>query len=519
METQRRPTSILIHGGLVLTDPNGGPTATDILIEADRIARVAPHIPPGPKTKTIDARDRLVIPGLVNAHTHAHNNLARGSIDRLPLEIWVQYLATRVANRTPRDIYVGAAIGAIEMARTGTTCACDMAQVTPWPTDEALDAVAQAYADVGLRASIAPQVFDLSFTESVAGLERRLPRNVRAAIANRPPYPRDEVLVTLRRAADRWHAFSSGRLRFGVGPNLATLCSDEFLVACSQLARERNLTLQTHLSETKTEAYTAWQRYGKRATEKLWDLGLLGPETVLAHSVWLNDHELDLVAESRSTVAHNPVSNLKLGAGIAPVLKMRQRGINVALGTDGSASNDNQNMFGPLRLASILHRVVDPNYDCWLGARDVLRMATENGARAAGFEGQIGAIMPGRKADLVLLDLRTTYYHPRNDLVSQLVFAEVGSSVSMVMVDGRVIVEHGHMTTVDEAALLAEAAEIGQRVAVEMQASLPLVERLEPYIRRAYLEANRADSLINQYASDAYRSLQAEKRAEENSTP
>jgi cytosine/adenosine deaminase-related metal-dependent hydrolase len=199
------------------------------------------------------------------------------------------------------------------------------------------------------------------------------------------------------------------------------------------------------------------------ATEKLRELGLLGPRTLLAHSVWLEDRELDILAETGSAVSHNPVSNLKIGAGIAPVLGMLRRGIPVALGTDGSASNDNQNMFGPLRLAAILHRVVDPAYDRWPGAADALRMATLHGARAAGFGDQIGRIATGFKADFVLLDLGTTYYHPRNDLIQHVVFAEVGSSVRTVLVDGRVVLDEGRVTTVDEAALARALAE--QRIA------------------------------------------------------
>jgi 5-methylthioadenosine/S-adenosylhomocysteine deaminase len=502
--------AILIRGGLVLTDARATPAPADVLVEGDRVVRVAPGLEAGPGTRVIEARDRVVMPGFVNAHTHAHNNLARAALDGRPLEIWVQYLGARVANRTPRDIYVGAAVGALEMLRTGTTCACDMAQVTPWPTDEGLDAVARAYADVGLRASIAAQVFDLSFVESLAGVEALLPAEVRAAVARRGPYPRDEALATVRRAVARWHGAAGGRIRFGVGPNLLTLCSEPFLEACVELSRAGDLTLQTHLSETTAEAVSARQRHGMRAAEKFHALGLLGPRTLLAHSVWLDDRELDLLAETGSTVAHNPVSNLKLGAGIAPVLAMRRRGVAVAIGTDGSASNDNQNLFFPLRLAAILHRAVDPDYDRWPGAADALYMATVEGARGAGFGDDLGAIAPGRKADLVLLDLGATYYHPRNDLVQHLVFCEVGSSVRTALVDGRVVLDEGRVTTVDEPALLAEADEIAARVAVEMGDRVAEVRRLEPYVRRAYLAANRADWPVNHYASEAYRDLPRE---------
>jgi cytosine/adenosine deaminase-related metal-dependent hydrolase len=503
--------TLRIQGGTVLADPDAQPVAADVAVEGSRIARVGRDLGTGPNAvpaaEVLDARNLLVMPGLVNAHTHAHNNLVRGAVDGLPLELWVPHLVARVAHRTVRDVYVGAALGAVEMVRTGTTCACDMANVVPWPTDETLDAVARAYADVGLRVTLAPQVADLTVLDSLDAHGVALPPDVRAAAARPEPYPGDEVLATIRRAARRWHGHADGRIRFGVGPSLPTRCSDAFLVACRELASELGLGLQTHLSETKAEAVEAWRRYGRRATEQLHALGLLHPHTVLAHSIWLDDRELDLIAAAGATVAHNPVSNLKLGAGIAPVLAMRARGIPVALGTDGSASNDTQNMFLPLRLAPILHRVTDPAYERWPDARDALRMATLAGARAAGVEAEVGRVAPGFKADLVLLDLAASHYHPRNDLVRQVVFGEVAGSVRAVVVDGRVVVRDGRVTTVDEAALLAEADEIGRRMAVEMRGPLERVRALEPYVRRAYLAANRSDTTVNRYASDAYRAL------------
>ena len=484
--------AMLVRGGLVLRDADAPAARADILIEGERIVAVEPVLSVGPDTTVLDARERLVIPGLVNAHTHAHNHLAKGAIDGLPLELWLGHLAARVVGRTPHEIYVGAALGAIEMARTGTTCACEMAQILPWPTPEALDAVAQAYADVGLRASIAAQVTDLSVLHSLAGLAARVPVAVQAEIARQPPYPLAEVLATLRDAAARWHGAAGGRLRFGVGPSIVHLCSDAFLRGLAALATERGLDVQTHLCETKAEAVTAWRRYGRSATAQLRALGLLGPRTLLAHSIWLDDADIAAIAEAGSTIAHNPISNLKLGAGVAPLLRLRERGCQVALGTDGSASSDNQNLFGALRLSALLPRVTTPDYARWPSAADAFRMATLGGARAAGFEGHIGRIAPGYAADLVLLDLHATYFHPLNDPIAQLVYCEVGSSVRTVLVAGRVIVEEGRVTTVDEAALLAEADAIATRIQASLDGPLALTRHLGPYLDAAYRELSAA---------------------------
>jgi cytosine/adenosine deaminase-related metal-dependent hydrolase len=507
LESGVAASRLLVRGGLVITGPESGPSTTDVLVEGDRIARVGPDLPVAPDTTVLDARDRLVIPGLVNAHTHAHNNIARGAIGALPLELWLLHLKARVERLGPRDVYVMTALGALEMLRTGTTTACDMAQTGPWPSDEMIDAVAQAYVDVGLRASIAPQFGDLPFHHGVAGLAELLPADVRREIEGRPGFPRAEALGALRRAIDRWDGAAGGRLRLGLGPSIATVCSDELLRECAELARERQVPLQIHLSETKAEAYTAGIAHGKSSAARLAELGVLTPRTLLAHAVWLDERDLDLVAGAGSSVAHNPVSNLRLGAGIAPLRGLRARGVNVGLGTDGAASNDNQNLFGALKLAAILPRIVTPDHDAWPGAADAFRMATVNGARAAGFDGRTGTIAPGMQADLVLLDLRATYYHPRNDVLAQLVYSEVGSSVTTVLVAGRLVLDAGRVTTVDERALLEEANAVGQRIARESAAAEPSIRQLGVSVREACSRASVAELSIDRYATAAHSPL------------
>jgi cytosine/adenosine deaminase-related metal-dependent hydrolase len=236
-------------------------------------------------------------------------------------------------------------------------------------------------------------------------------------------------------------------------------------------------------------------------------VGLLGPNTILAHCVWVDDQDIEIIASTGGSVAHNPMANLKLGSGIAPVLRMRELGCNVALGTDGGGSSDNLNLFGQMKEAAMLHRVTDPNYEHWLGAADVLEMATANGARAAGFEADSGRLAVGQKADIALVDLRPGYFRPRNDVVAQLVFSDVGSSVTTVLVDGKVIVEGGRMTTVDEASLYAEADAIARHIGTELEEPLKRVQRLEPYVRQALFRADREPWPVNRFTTDAYREL------------
>lgn len=498
---------LLVRGGVVLAAAGEAPAPADVLVDGDRIAAVGPDLRTGPANEVLDARGCLVMPGLVNAHMHTHNTLARGATDGLPLELWLHRLGLWVAGRSPRELYVAAALGAVEMARSGTTCACDMVQVLPWPTDEALGAVARAYADVGLRAVIAPQVADLPFYHGLTGLAQSLPPELRQEVDRQPRAPRHEVLAVMWRFARSWHGAADGRIRIGVGPTLATVCSRELLEGCADLGNQQGLVIQTHLSETKGEAVTGRASFGKSFTAYLDEVGLLGPRTVLAHAVWIERDEMALIAERGGTVAHNPISNLKLGAGVAPTVDLLDHGCAVALGTDGAASSDNLNLFGPLRLAAILPRAFELSFDRWPRAADVLRMATIGGAQAAGLRGELGEIRPGMLADLVLLDLGSSAFHPSNDLAEQIVFCEVGSSVRTVIVGGRVLVEDNRVRTVDEAALQAEADEIGRRIAADLERRGAPAARLLPHVRRAYLDANRAEWPVNRFGSDSLRSL------------
>jgi cytosine/adenosine deaminase-related metal-dependent hydrolase len=259
------------------------------------------------------------------------------------------------------------------------------------------------------------------------------------------------------------------------------------MVGLAGLARDRGLTLQIHVAETKAGAYAAYVRYGKSAISKLDELGLLGPRTILAHCVWIDERDMDLIAERGATISHNPVSNLKLGSGIAPLARMLERGCKVALGTDGSASSDNQNLFGVIRQAALLPRVTERSHERWPIAADVLTMATFDGGRASGFD-RVGAIAGGELADLVLIDLASTYYQPSNDLLNQLVHADVGASISMVLVNGEVVVKDGRMTRIQEAGLFEEAQEAALRVSDTLTRAPGLAASIVPAMRRA-LEA------------------------------
>jgi cytosine/adenosine deaminase-related metal-dependent hydrolase len=247
------------------------------------------------------------------------------------------------------------------------------------------------------------------------------------------------------------------RLSVFPSPTNPVRCSDELLMICKEIAERHDLGIHTHLLESKVQTALAEKRYGRTMTQHLERLGLLSPRLSCAHTIWIEADDIDRLAANGVVVVHNPESNLKLGTGIAPIAAMLERGVTVALGTDGSDTNDNLVMHEALRLAAMLNRTSNKDRKKWITARQVLAMATDGGARAVQLGGQIGRIARGYRADVVLYDLATPTWTPLNDPVQQMVFAETGSAVDTVLVGGEVVVEHGEIRLFDAPAILAEA--------------------------------------------------------------
>lgn len=441
----------------------------NVAIEGKRIVQVTSSpLAPGPGVKRIDGRDRLLIPGLINAHTHSPENLLKGRVEAVPLELWLADLFGSSFAFSEREIYLAAMVGSIEMLKTGTTAVVDHFWVNGAMSETALDAVMSAYRDVGIRAAVAPLVEDdHRITSLILEQEPTLAGNLAVGAAS--PTPAEEYLQVLETFFRRWHRAEGGRLLCMAGPSGVQWCSDRVMSGAMEIARRYDGGYHMHAEETRLQAVSCRQLLGHSAVAHLNALGLLGERTSLAHCVWVDNHDLELLAASGTTVCHNPVCNLKLGSGFAPVLQMVERGVHVALACDGAASNDNQVMFDVLKVAGLMHTVRDPRHQRWLRARQVLSMATMGGAQVLGLTGDVGIVRPGALADLVLLDLTTPAFTPRNDLPQHLVYAETGASVRTVLVDGRVVVEDGQLTRVDEAALLAEVREVWAR----RQADIP----------------------------------------------
>ncbi len=497
-----RAVPLLIRGGQVL---RGGALArADILVEGERIAAVEPALPRPEAAEELDASGFLVIPGLVNAHTHAHNTLLRGLAGRWTLEDLLNHGPALNAGRTAEDHYLSAAIGAIEMLRCGCTAAYDLFMTVPAPTVEDLEAVARAYADVGMRAVLAPAVADLVFWDTVPGLMDLLPKALRLRLEEIRVAPAAALLGMKAQAIRRLHGAAGGRIRTAVAPTIPTQCTDDFLAGCVRLAREHGVGLHTHLAESKVQAVAARRRWGRTAVERLAELGALGPGFVGAHAVWLTDDDMRRLADAGAAVAHNPASNLRLGSGIAAVREMLDAGVTVALGTDGSMCSDNQDLFEALRLAALIGNVRFPHHTArWLTAADVWRMATLNGARAVGLADAVGALEPGRQADMVLLRAGSTFLRPLSDALGSLVYVETGAGVDTVLVAGRVVLRAGRVLGVDEDRLRAQAQAAADRLRARNAAGFALAAEIAPYLSTACRAAAAVPYPVNRYAVPA----------------
>jgi cytosine/adenosine deaminase-related metal-dependent hydrolase len=473
----------IIRGGRVLDAATHRADPADVLVDGATIEEIGrPGMPAPESAVTLDARDRLLIPGLINAHTHAHGALVRGLAgDRIPLELLLNQAGVLNGNRTLEDKYLSAQLSAIEMVRKGCTACYDMFVEFPAPSLDGVHAVARAYSDVGMRAVVAPMMADRTFYQALPGLLDAIPAPARAAVEALRATPYETSLATCREVLKSW-PFDRDRVRPALGPTIPMHCSDEFLRACRDLAREYEVGIQMHVAESRGQAVSGVKKYGKSLTAYLDEIGLLGPRFTAAHGVWLDAEDIKRLAGAGGSVAHNPPSNIRLGAGIAAAREMLDAGVRVGVGTDSPSSSDTQNMFEAMRWASYLSRIATPDYRRWLSAAEAFTMATQGSASVLGMGDRIGRLASGYRADIVLLDLRRPDFVPLNDALLQLVFSEAGAGVDTVMIDGRIVLDRGRLVTVDEEKVRASAEAAAARLK-EANAGLAATARgLEEFV-------------------------------------
>jgi len=493
-------TMTVVRNGRVLDIRGHCAPAADILIAGDTIAEIGPPGLAAPADAVvIDATDRLIHPGLINAHTHGHGNLSKGMGDRLTLELLLTAAPWMSGNRSLEDKYLATYIGALEMLMKGCTACYDLTVEFPQPTPDGLAACAQAYSDAGMRAVVAPMVANISFYEAIPGLMEVLPPALQKEVKRLRLAPYEASLAVMEQVLKDWQ-FDRDLVRPAVAPTIPHHCSDEFMRGCARLAREHGVGLHSHVQESKVQVIVGLQKYGKTPTAHLQELGLLGPDFVAAHGTWLDGDDMKRLADHGASVAHNPGSNMLLGNGIAAVKLMLEKGLNVGIGTDGASCCDNQNMYESLRVAAYGSNVKGPDNDRWLASEDILEAATAGSARALGFGGALGRIAKGYKADLVFIDLNHINWIPLNDPTNQLVHTEDGTAVHSVMVGGRMVVEGRRPVGVDLHALARKAEAARQRLAEANMPSKALFAQLEGLINAFCPGLAKTPYHINHYA-------------------
>lgn len=454
----------LITGARVLAPDMSGAPHRDVLVSAGTIAAVAaPGSIAAEGRRVIDATDRMLVPGLVNAHTHSHGALGRGLVgDRVPLEVFLTEGAAGNAGRTLADKVLSARLGAVELIRKGCTACFDLFTEVPAPSVAAIHAVAGAYAGVGMRAVVAPMIATRTIWQALPGLLESLPADAADKVRAFAAAPQEVALAVTRAAIETW-PHDRAMVRPAVAPTIPLHCDDAFMVAAARLAEEHDVPFQTHLAETETQATLGHVRYGRSLVAHLEALGVLSPRFSAAHAIWIGEEDMARLAAAGAGVSHNPLSNLRLGSGVAPVRAMLEAGVRLGIGTDASNTSDGQNMFEAARLGAYLSRIAARDPSAWLSAEEAFAAATTGSAALMGFAG-LGRLAEGAAADIVFLDLAVSHYVPLREPLRQLVFGETGAAVASVMIAGEMVLEEGRMLTLDEAALRAEAEEAAARL-------------------------------------------------------
>jgi cytosine/adenosine deaminase-related metal-dependent hydrolase len=474
---------------------------SELWLEGSRILAIVPKGAPPPTDKSsaeiFDLPGRVVLPGLINCHSHSSTGLQRGTIFGAPLDLYVIRAMARRAPRSMRQVYVSAMLEAMELLRNGVTTVIDHLRYTALPTPEAIDAACSAYRDVGIRAVVAPMFEDRPYIQSLPIDPARLPPEVAARwTAALTPDPRDYFAI-LADALGRWRGVDD-RIDMMIGVDGPQRCTETLLSMTAEFAQRHSIGFHTHLLEAKTQALVAEQHYGGSLVRHLDKFGLIGPRTSLVHFVWCSDTDIEVAAERGAALVHNPLSNLQLGSGLQPTARLLRAGLTVGLGTDGS-NGYAASIFEQAKFASLLSRISEIDCAHWISAPQALAMATNHGARLLGQDGKLGVVSPGARADLTVVDLRGRQHQPFGDIWNHLLTYESGAAVEIVMVNGESVVRDGRPTKVDESAILEEAVALAKADADANSEYVAMAELERPALQALITEALLRESPLRRH--------------------
>jgi 5-methylthioadenosine/S-adenosylhomocysteine deaminase len=422
--------TILIKNAQIL---GGTVNKGSVLIENDKIIEIDDKIDFSHVDKVIDAENKILMPGMVNTHTHLSMTLLRGLADDLPLDTWLNEHIWPMESHLNGDYcYVGALLACVEMIKSGTTTFNDMYFF--------MDDVARAVDEAGLRGVLSHGMIDLGDEEK-----------------------RKAEFKETKRIIEKCHDTADGRITVAFGPHSPYTCSKELLEGVRKEANKNGNHIHIHIAETEHEVQQVMEAHGKRPFEYLDEIGLLGDDVLAAHAVHLSPEEIAIINNKEVKLSHNPASNMKLASGVSPVDKVLKKGICVSLGTDGAASNNNLDMFEEMKLAALLQKIHNMDPTC-LTAKQTFEMATINGATALGMNSDIGTIEVGKKADLILLDSKAPHLTPFRHPLSHLVYSASGSDVNTTICNGKILMENQEVLSIPE----AQVIEMAQNAAEEM---------------------------------------------------
>ncbi len=502
--------SVLIKNARILTmdDRYNEYGKADILVDGTKIAAIGPDLQvTGPSIRTIDASGKLAMPGLVNGHVHSPGNFMKGGLDGYPLEIVMLYEVPPLSDTPPsaRLNYVRTMLGNIEMLKLGITSVHDDAFHVPVPTPESIDGLMQAYVDSGLRAVVTIDQPNVVEYDKYPFLHDLLPEELRKSMASAPRMSSQELLDCYGYQIKRWHNADGGRVRSGVSVSAPQRVTVDYFEALSEMSKELDVPFDIHILETKLLWVLGQVKYGKSLVKYVHDLGLLDEHMMVIHSIWVDDEDVELMQHAGVSIAHNPVCNLRLGSGVMTWRRLQDHGIPICLGSDEGCVDDTANMWQVGKMASLIHTLEEPDYALWPKAREVLWALTRGGAHAMRNEGKVGQLSVGCEADLILLDLNTIAFTPLNDVYRQLVYCENGSSVTMTMVAGRVVMENGRVLTVDEESIKQEVRDLMPFYQREIEKTNLAAAQLEPYYREMYLKCAATDVGMNRWVGEAWK--------------
>ncbi|EOM75734.1 amidohydrolase [Rhodococcus rhodnii] len=478
------------------------PVTRSIRIEDGVITEIGATVTVNDGDTVLDGRDRLVTPGLVNAHTHSWEALYKGRYDNLPLELWMLYSYPILGvDPLPEDVVrLRSLLFAIESLESGVTTIVDDVLETPGQSASQLAAVFDAYEQTGIRANVSGHVINRPFIDTLPFVTQWLPDDIVRDVRGQATVTAEEYLDYSRTAFAAHDRSAGGRLRYMLAPSAPQRCTPDLLAGATALAVEYDAECHVHVLETRTQAVTAQVDYGRTFVEYLRDIDALSPNTTFAHGIWLTDSDIDIVAEHGVCVSHNPLSNLKLGSGLAPWRTYHDKGVTLGLGTDGCSSSDTPRLLEVAKSAALVHKITDPDPETWPKVGEVLAAATTGGARSARLGETVGSLEVGKRADFLVYDLTTLAFTPRSRLDHQWVYSENGGSLEYVYVDGRCVVDHGRITTVDRDGILRELREAMPRIA-EWQNKLDELNGVlhEPFARM-YRESLTHPVPVNRWA-------------------